>query len=133
MHQEDWPLVSAFTFRLRGFSNRTAHYYTRAYQMELWKRVSHSYFTGHDDFCVGSVKRHKRTLNLINEFIDIYKNKPVNFISILHYLENSHDGNERAHHMDQDTAEFLDKNFRNGRFKNTASKLIYPKLLYSMV
>ena len=38
----------------------------------------------------------------------------------MHYIENSHDGNERASHLDMDLVEFLRSNFQRGQFKNTA-------------
>ena len=98
-HQEDWPQVTTFTYRMRGMSNRTAHHYMRAYQMGLWNRVSSSYYARNDDLCVGAVKRHRRSLNLVNEFIDMYRQRALNFLAIMHYIENTHDGNERAHHI----------------------------------
>ena len=101
-------------------SNRTAHHYMRAYQMAVWERVRKNFLANKDDLCMGSVKRHKRALNLINEFIDMYQNKSKNWISIMHYIENTHDGNERAHMLDDDLSEFLEENFKNGRFNNTA-------------
>ena len=115
---EDWPQVSCFTYRLRGFSNQTADHYMRAYQLSLWKRVSGAYFANVDDFCIGSIKRHKKALNLIEEFSGAYANSK--HIAIMHYIENSHDGNERASHLDLDLYEFLKNNFQNGNFKNTA-------------
>jgi hypothetical protein len=118
-HMEDWPQISAFTYKLKGMSNRTAYHYLRAYQMSLWKRVSPAYFAKTDDFCIGTIKRHKKTLNLINEFIDTYRAKNKSRIAIMHYLENSHDGNEKAGHMDNDLYEFLSENTKNGRFENT--------------
>lgn len=119
-HIEDWPQVSAFTYRLRGMSNKTAHHYLRAYQLSLWKRVSNAYFSHKDDFCIGTIKRHKKALNLINEFIDTYKTRDKSRIAIMHYIENSHDSNERASHLDADLYEFLSENNKNGRFENTA-------------
>jgi hypothetical protein len=119
-HIEDWPQVSTFTYRMRGMSNKTAHHYMRAFEMSLWDRVSPAYFANKDDFCIGSVKRHKRTLDLMNEFIDTYKNER-NYISVMHYDENSHDGNDRASHMDNDLYDFFYHNFYNtNRFENTA-------------
>lgn len=117
---EDWPQVSAFTYRLRGMSNKTAHHYMRSYQLSLWSRVSGAYFSKKDDFCIGSIKRHKKALNLIDEFISMYENKSKNHIAIMHYIENSHDGNDRANHSDEDLKYFLKTNFENGRFDNTA-------------
>ncbi|RNA44170.1 DUF229 domain containing, partial [Brachionus plicatilis] len=118
-HMEDWPQVSAFTYRLRGFSNKTAHHYMRSYQLGLWKRVQNAYFTHKDDLCIGSVKRSKKSLDLVQEFIDMYKTKS-NYAAIMHYIENSHDGNERANHLDQDLKNFLSHNFEAGNLNNTA-------------
>jgi hypothetical protein len=118
-HMEDWPQVSAFTYRLKGMSNKTAHHYMRAYQATLWSRVSSSYFSKRDDFCIGAIKRHKKALNLIEEFIDTYKNK-ANYIAIMHYIENSHDGNERTGFIDGDLFDFLNRNLHNDLFNNTA-------------
>lgn len=123
-HMEDWPQVSAFTYRLRGMSNRTAHHYMRAYQLGLWNRVSGAYFSRMDDFCVGSMKRHKKALNLIDEFIDTYttttKRRAKNHIAIMHYIENSHDGNDRANYLDDDLKNFLQQGFLKGKFNRTA-------------
>ncbi|CAF0850550.1 unnamed protein product [Brachionus calyciflorus] len=118
-HMEDWPQVSAFTYRLRGFSNKTAHHYMRSYQLALWKRIQKNYFSNKDDLCIGSIKRNKKALNLIQEFIEMYKKKS-NYVSIMHYIENSHDGNERANFLDQDLKNFLQFNFETGNFDNTA-------------
>lgn len=115
---EDWPQVSCFTYRLRGFSNQTADHYMRAYQLSLWKRVSGAYFANKDDFCIGSVKRHKKALDLIEEFSEEYSKS--RHIAIMHYIENSHDGNERASHLDMELFEFLKNNFQTGNFNNTA-------------
>lgn len=92
----------------------------RAYQTALWKKVSSSYFSGRDDFCIGNVKRHKKALDLLTEFIDTYKNTSKNQISIMHYIENSHDGNDRAHQIDKDLFNFLNENFKRNNFENTA-------------
>ena len=120
-HMEDWPQVSAFTYRLRGMSNKTAHHYMRAYQMSLWKKVSHSYFSGKDDFCIGPIKRHKKALNLIEDFMYTYDKSQVHkHIAIMHYIENSHDGNDRANQLDQDLMNFLKRNYDLGKFKDTA-------------
>ena len=110
--------MSCFTYRLRGFSNQTADHYMRAYQLNLWKRVSGAYFANQDDFCIGSTKRHKKALGLIEEFFGAYSASKR--IAIMHYIENSHDGNERASHLDLDLHEFLKTNFQSGTFDNTA-------------
>lgn len=72
-HMEDWPQVTTFTYRLRGMSNKTAHHYMRPYQQSLWNRISPSYFSKKDDLCFGNIKRHKRALDLMTEFIETYK------------------------------------------------------------
>lgn len=115
---EDWPQVSAFTYRLRGMSNKTAHHYMRSYQLGLWRRVSDFYFGKKDDLCIGAIKRHKRALNLIDEFIEMY-DKRSKHISIMHYIENSHDSNDRANHLDFDLKHFLETGFNNGKLKNS--------------
>lgn len=107
-HMEDWPQVSAFTYRLRGMSNRTAYHYMRAYQLGLWRRVSQAYFGGKDDLCVGAQKRHHRALGLLEEFFNMYSSK-LPFIAIMHYIENSHDGNARANQIDVDLRKFLER------------------------
>lgn len=107
-HMEDWPQVSAFTYRLKGMSNRTAHHYMRAYQFGLWKRVSDAYFSSKDDFCVGNQKRHKRALDLIQEFVRMYEGRGRPYVAITHYIENSHDGNARAYQLDGDLRRFLE-------------------------
>src|SRR4051812_32195288 len=109
MHLEDWPQVTTFTYRMRGMSNRTTHHYLRAYQMELWKRVSKAYFARTDDFCIGAQKRHERVLRLVEEFRAAYGlRRPT--IAIAHYIENSHDGNARVAHMDKQLRDFLARN-----------------------
>lgn len=116
---EDWPQVSAFTYRLRGMSNRTAHHYMRAYQFGLWKRVSKAYFSGKDDLCVGAQKRHKRALDLIEEFIKTYEGRGRPYVAITHYIENSHDGNARANQIDADLRRFLERALSESDFKDT--------------
>lgn len=118
-HMEDWPQVSAFTYRLRGFSNKTAHHYMRSYQLGLWRRVQNAYFTQKDDLCIGSVKRNKKALDLIQEFTEMYQQK-ANYAAIMHYIENSHDGNERVNYLDHDLMNFLAYNFESGYLNNTA-------------
>jgi hypothetical protein len=115
-HQEDWPHVTTFHYRMRGLSNRTSHHYMRTYQMALWKRLNLKL----GDFCIGSIKRHKKALSLLSEFIDMYQNRAKNWISIMHFIENTHDGNERAHFIDDDLTDFLEEGFNKGRFNNTA-------------
>ena len=112
--------MTTFTYRLRGMSNRTAHHYMRAYQMSLWKRVSGSYNSKKDDFCIGNIKRHKKALNLMSEFIETYKDTAKNHIAIMHYIENSHDSNDRAGHLDEDLYTFLKSNMKQNNFNNTA-------------
>ncbi len=119
-HMEDWPQVTTFHYRMRGMSNKTAHHYMRAYQLNLWNRVSHAYYTKKDDLCIGSVKRHKKSLDLLTDFIETYKDNSRNHIGIMHYIENSHDGNERANHIDGDLYTFLKENHEKDNFKNTA-------------
>jgi len=123
-HMEDWPQVSAFTYRLRGMSNNTAHHYMRAYQTHLWSKVSSAYFSNRDDFCIGSVKRHKKALNLLTDFIQTYSNTTTtqshHHIGIMHYIENSHDSNDRGWQIDNDLLQFLMDNFKENNFQNTA-------------
>jgi hypothetical protein len=38
----------------------------------------------------------------------------------MHFIENTHDGNERAHFIDDDLTDFLEEGFNKGRFNNTA-------------
>lgn len=119
-HMEDWPHVTTFHYRMRGMSNLTAHHYMRPYQMSVWGRVSNNYWRGKDDLCIGSVKRHKKALDVMTEFVETYKDNSKNHIAIMHYIENSHDGNARANHIDGDLVEFLKANQKKDNFKNTA-------------
>ena len=125
-HMEDWPQVSAFTYRLRGFSNMSAHHYMRAYQLSQWARVSQAYFAGKDDFCLGPIKRHKKALRLISDFLHTYGDNASsgrNYIAINHYIENSHDGNGRANFLDDDLLSFFEQLFAAGSLANTAVML----------
>ena len=121
IHLDDWPQVSAFSFRMRGFLNHTATHYFKQYQLRLWDRVSPAYFSpnnSNDDFCMGSKKRHKILLDLLHDFKKIYKNK--NNLALMHYVENSHDTNERFNWVDKDLHEFLNVGYTQGLFDNTA-------------
>lgn len=126
-HMEDWPQVSAFTYRLRGMSNRTAHHYMRAYQLATWEKVSGAYFGGRDDLCMGAQKRHKRALNLIDEFMRTYAGRSRPFVAISHYIENSHDGNARANNMDVELKEFLERilNDKNKTVLESTALFVY--------
>lgn len=122
LHLDDWPQVSAFTYRMRGFLNHTATHYLKHYQLRLWDRVSPFYFTKNnteDDFCMGSKKRHKILLDLLLDFKRIYKNISNN-LAIMHYVENSHDTNERFNWVDNDLFDFLSTGFTDGLFNDTA-------------
>jgi hypothetical protein len=52
--------------------------------------------------------------------MDTYSQQPRPHIAISHYIENSHDGNDRANQLDQDLYEFLKRNFDANKFSNTA-------------
>lgn len=117
---EDWPQVTTFTYRMRGMSNKTCHHYMRPYQLSVWNRVSGNYNSGKDDLCIGSVKRHRKSLDVMTDFIETYKDNSKNHLAIMHYIENSHDGNQRAQQIDGDLVEFLRTNWRKDNFKNTA-------------
>ena len=56
----------------------------------------------------------------MTEFIETYKDYSKNHIAIMHYIENSHDGNSRTNHLDGDLLDFLKSNFKKDNFKNTA-------------
>ena len=114
-HFEDNPSFSPFAFRHRGFHKNTAHHYMRAYSLSVEKRKNRR----SDDMCIGSVKRSKKVLNLITEFIEMYKSKS-NYIALMHYGENTHGDNRRANFLDNDLESFLKYNHENGNLENTA-------------
>jgi hypothetical protein len=128
---DDWPHVSPFTYRLRGFSNYTTTHYFRHYQLRLWEKVSTKYRTKNaerDDFCIGGLKRHKVALDLLYNFKKHYEQKSVRNIAIMHYVENSHDHSDRFNWIDEDLYAFLHNGFKNKQnngndknlFNNTA-------------
>jgi len=125
IYLDDWPQMSAFSYRMKGFLNHTCHHYFRHYQLKLW-----DYF--HDDnderniqiknginndYCIGARKRHKVLIDLLLDFKKEY-NKQTNNIAIMHYVENSHDTNERFNWIDNDLFYFFNNN--QDLFENTA-------------
>ncbi len=122
MYLDDWPHVSAFSYRMKGFLNHKPHYYYKHYQLALWQRIGNNYLkykARNDDFCIGSKRRHTILLDLIKEFKSEYKNK-MNNIVFMHYVENSHDTNERFNWVDNDLYSFLNNGYNEGLFDNTA-------------
>lgn len=115
---EDWPQVGTFTYRMRGMKNDLTTHYMRAYQMKVWEKVKRAY-ERKGDLCLGAKTRHKRNIELLNEFIQTYKNTSSNYFAFMHYSENSHDGNSRLHLSDQDLFEFLKDNFEKNYFENS--------------
>ncbi len=122
MYLDDWPHISAFSYRMKGFLNHTCHHYYKHYQLKLWEIVSYDYFDAKgikDDSCIGTKKRHKVLLDLLHDFKKEYKNL-TNNIAIMHYVENSHDTNEKFNCVDNDLYTFLSKSYNDGLFDNTA-------------
>jgi hypothetical protein len=122
MYLDDWPHISAFSYRMKGFLNHTCHHYYKHYQLKLWEIVSYDYFDAKgikDDSCIGTKKRHKVLLDLLHDFKKEYKNL-TNNIAIMHYVENSHDTNEKFNWVDNDLYTFLSKSYNDGLFDNTA-------------
>lgn len=121
LHLDDWPHIGAFTYRMRGFKNHTAKHYLKHYQLRLWERIAKAYYSKKklDDFCMGEKKRHLILLDLMKEFKQVYNNKMLNMV-LMHYVENSHDDNNRLNWADQDLFQFLSDGFKNNMFDNTA-------------
>jgi len=121
MHLEDWPHVGAFNYRMKGFSNQTCHHYYKHYQYKILKEMETLHLKGKftDDYCIGAKKRHKVQLDLMTQFKNEY-NKIANNLIIMHYVENSHESNERFNWIDNDLHSFLSQGFSNGLFDNTA-------------
>ncbi len=122
IYLDDWPHLGCFSYRMRGFRHHTTRHYFKHYQLALWKRVSKNYFSRNhrlDDFCIGDTKRHKSVLNILKNFASNYSNVS-NSIAFMHYIENSHDTNERFNWVDNDLFKFLKESFEMGLFDNTA-------------
>jgi hypothetical protein len=120
MHLEDWPHVGAFNYRMKGFSNQTCHHYYKHYQMRLEAFKNEKKFNKkNDDFCIGAKKRHKVLIDLMTQF-KIEYNKIANNLIIMHYVENSHNTNERFNWVDDDLYSFLNNGYNEGLFDNTA-------------
>jgi hypothetical protein len=121
MYLDDWPHLGCFSYRMRGFKHQTPTHYFKQYQLSVWKRVSKNYFSRNnrlDDFCIGDTKRHKRVIDLLESFQKTYYNAS-NTIAIMHYVENSHDTNERLNWVDNDLFEFFSKSNDLNIFENT--------------
>lgn len=114
---EDWPHVGTFYYRMRGMKSNFVDHYLRPYQLKLWNRSKFNYAL-RGDLCIGAKTRHKKSIELLHEFIDVYKNK-TNYFGFMHYSENSHDGNSRLNIGDQDLYEFLNENYYKGNFNET--------------
>lgn len=122
MHLDDWPHIGAFNFRMKGFLNYTSKHYFKHYQLRLWDRVAKYYFSKNqrlDDFCIGSKKRHKVLMDLMLDFKRIYK-QTANNLMLMHYVENSHESNERFNWIDNDLYDFLKVGHYENLFENTA-------------
>ena len=121
LHLEDWPHIGAFNYRLKGFSNYTCHHYFQHYQFKLLNNMAKLYFRKKkiDDFCVGAKKRHKVLLDLILNFKREYK-QLTNNLAIMHFVENSHNTNERFNWVDDDLYRLLKSGNDEGLFENTA-------------
>ena len=120
MQLEDWPHLGAFNYRMKGFSNQTCHHYYKHYQMRLEAFKNEKKFNKkNDDFCIGAKKRHKVLIDLMTQF-KIEYNKIANNLIIMHYVENSHNTNERFNWVDDDLYSFLNNGYNEGLFDNTA-------------
>jgi hypothetical protein len=131
---DDWPHISPFNHRFRGFFNHTPHHYFRNYQLRLWERVAKQYASRNsilDDFCIGAIKRHKVALDLLNKFKKMYHLKNAQNIAIMHYVENSHDHPDRLNWIDQDLYEFLSQGYEKDNIFNNTAIFLYSKFLYS--
>ena len=64
---------------------------------------------------MGATKRHKVLLNLLLDFKRMYKNLASNF-ALMHYIENSHNSNEKFNWVDKDLFEFLKTGYYEGIF-----------------
>ncbi|RNA31249.1 DUF229 domain containing [Brachionus plicatilis] len=113
-HYEDIPYMSTFTFRHRGFLNNHAHHYMKAFTLAVQESK-----LSKDDLCIGNTKRSKKALDLVTEFIEMYKDKS-NFIAFMHNDENSHGNNLMVNQLDDDLERFLKQNFKNSNLDNTA-------------
>jgi hypothetical protein len=122
MYLDDWPHVSAFSYRMKGFMNNTPHYYYKHYQLRLWEKIGGIYLRNKardDDFCIGSKRRHTILLDLMLDFKREYKTIANNII-LMHYVENSHDTNERFNWVDSDLYKFLKTGYDERLFEDTA-------------
>ena len=72
-----------------------------------------------DDLCNGARKRFRILLDLIFDFKKTYDNK-TNTITFMHYVENSHDTNDRFNWIDNDLFFFLQNGHKNHLFNDTA-------------
>ena len=106
--------MSTFTFRHRGFLKNHAHHYMKAYTLAVQQSK-----LSNDDLCIGKTKRSKKALDLVTEFVDMYKDKS-NFIAFMHNDENSHGNNLMVNELDDDLENFLKQNFENSNLDNTA-------------
>jgi hypothetical protein len=120
IHLEDWPQASAFNYRMKGFSNQTCHHYYKHYQLKLGAfKIEKKVNRKNDDFCIGAKKRHKVLIDLMTQF-KIEYNKIANNLIIMHYVENSHETNEKFNWIDNDLYSFLNNGYNEGLFDNTA-------------
>ena len=72
-----------------------------------------------DDLCNGARKRFRILIDLISDFKKTYENK-TNTITFMHYVENSHNTNDRFNWIDNDLFHFLQNGHKNNLFNNTA-------------
>jgi hypothetical protein len=110
----DNPILAPFSYRMKGFLNHTCHHYFRHFKLKM---IEKKYLK--NDLCVGARKLNKILLDLIYDFKKEYNNLASNFL-ISHFVQYSHDSNERLNWIDNDLFEFLKNGYYNGLFKNTA-------------
>lgn len=85
----------------------------------MWHKINTNSKNGiRDDYCIGDTKRHKAVLNILHDFKKIYNNKKFN-IGFMHYVENSHDTNNRFDWVDDDLYDLLSTGNSEGLFNNT--------------
>ena len=108
--QKEWSINRALTVSLIKVLIR------------LWERVGRFTYSKNsrlDDFCNGAKKRFKILLDLVNDFKKMYENEK-NTITFMHYVENSHNTNDRFNWVDDDLFNFFKDGYQNKLFENTA-------------
>lgn len=109
---EDSSEIGTFTYRMLGFKQQPVDHYMRPFYMKA-EREYHK----HRPYCLGSVPRHANMLRWVEDFYEMYRDKPK--FSFVFHAEFTHDGYSQVQVVDEDFLGFLQSLDSGGHLNNT--------------